>query len=110
MTLTAASAARSVQLLGALGALLAVVLFAMQAFPCGGDDRVLFAIAAVAIDLGALKARHWSTAAALSILKPLVVLSMLGYMSTCPPGTGFSILLASALPSVVGAFMLRFGR
>ena len=120
MTLTMSSGARGVQFLGALMALAGVVLAAFSNY-CGSGLHLQVGAAAVALDVGALLARRSLVALPLALAKGAVLFLGLATLLSCAPfvpdppplvpqGIAFAVLMASILPSITGAIMLRFAR
>src|SRR5213593_1249553 len=119
MTLTLYNAARSLQLLGLLGAVLGVG-FVLLAPRCGSAAWTQAGAVGIVFDLLAVRVRRGSAAIPSSLLKLVVVGGsvMVGYscayVVTPPPPVpadlGIAVLLGSIVPSVVGAILLRFAR
>ena len=113
MTLAMYGPARNVQRLGLLGAVLGVI--ATQLAPsCGSVIWVLAGIVAIGFDIVAVAGRgHGSIPA--SILKAVMVILPMGVLLSCayvdlpepivPAGLGPMLLMLSAIPSLLGAFL-----
>lgn len=120
MTMSLLGIARSVQVIGLAGsglALIATLLFA----GCGGGIYAAAAFVAIGLDGMALFVKPRNDGAiAMSILKVIVILFGVSALVSCayvagpppflPVGTGPSLLLASAAPSLLGAILLRVAR
>jgi hypothetical protein len=121
MTLAHFSAARALQLFGALMTLVAVVLMAVSPY-CGGSLLAQVGGIALLFDVGALVMQRGSGGAIpLSLLKLFAVGTTVMLLVSCAPppfgtsplipqGIAQSILLLSPLPSILGAVMLRSSR
>ena len=106
--------------MGGLLAAIGVTVAAIDPY-CGSSLHVQVGAIALLFDIGAVLSRRAATAIPLSLLKLTAVLAGLFLVVSCAPppvdwapvfpnGTAFGLLLGSAVPSVLGAMLLRWAR
>jgi hypothetical protein len=120
MTISMLSAARGLQVLGGLLALAAVLGAVIAPYCLSGLHAGLFAAGAL-LDVVSIASSRSAVAIVASTLKFLIVGSSLlviamcappriGYEPILPEGVALTVGLASTIPSILGAFLLRFNR
>ena len=120
MTLSIARIPTGLQLLGIGMALLALLLMLVAPY-CASSAHVQLAAIVVAIDSAAVWLRRSASAIPLALLGlGAAGATILMVVSCAPPGVGYQplvdqgvaqgILLASSLPSIVGAWLQRYAR
>jgi hypothetical protein len=119
MTLTVYGAGRAVQLLGLVGAVTSVGAVFIAPF-CGSVIYATAGALGAGLDVIAVTTRRRNAAVAISIAKlPVVLAPILAFVSCgyvvlpsppIPVDLGPSLLFASAVPSIIGALLVRFAR
>jgi hypothetical protein len=121
MTLSVYSIARGLQLLGGLAVISAILLMVVSPY-CGSTAHIILGVAAFAVDLGAIQTPRARIAILGSLAKAVVVFTSILLLVSCaappvglppplvPQGFGQSVLLWSAVPSILGALMRSSAR
>jgi hypothetical protein len=114
MTLTFASAARSVQIVGLAAALMGAAATVIAPF-CGSSIWGAAGVFGAALDAAAIVSRSRKTPIGLSILKlpivfgPILIILSCGYVALpqppIPTDLGPNLIMLSSVPSVLGALL-----